>query len=164
MPGGSSLRKQSLPTLADTWEARQPESNARALGRWGQCEWVVQVAAAVKAAEQPSTACPPCQQMLPVSCHGGHVTSFQHCSRAAPFACQAACGKPLECGNHACAALCHRLDVSVSAPCIIEAPHQRLLPCRTRSASWLRLGLRDKAAHDLSFTAHLAFQELYLLC
>ena len=89
----------------------------------------------MKAAGQAFTACPPCQQMLPVSCHGGHVTSFQHCSRAAPFACQAACGKPLECGNHACAAQCHRPDVSVPRACITEAPNQCHLPCRTRSAS-----------------------------
>ena len=110
-------------------------SDARALGRWGQCEWVVQVAVAVKAAGQASTACPPCQQMLPVSCHGGHVTSFQHCSRAAPFACQAACGQPLECSNHTCAAQCHALDVSVQGPCIIAAPNQSHLPCCTGSDS-----------------------------
>jgi len=72
----------------------------------------MQVAEEVKHSESKPTACPPCQQMLPVPCHGGHVTFFQHCNVAGPFSCSKACGQPSKCGNHTCAAPCHPLDVS----------------------------------------------------
>ncbi len=47
-----------------------------------------------------------------MTCHGNHVTFFQHCCVAAPFTCGAACGQALKCGNHTCAAECHPLNVS----------------------------------------------------
>ncbi len=77
-------------------------------------QWPVQVAEQVRQMESSPTACPPCQQMLPMTCHGNHVTFFQHCCVAAPFTCGAACGQPLKCGNHTCAADCHPLNVSSS--------------------------------------------------
>ncbi|CAK0742649.1 hypothetical protein CVIRNUC_001411 [Coccomyxa viridis] len=126
----------------------------------------LEVAAAVKAAEQPSTACPPCQQMLPVSCHGGHVTSFQHCSRAAPFACQAACGKPLECGNHACAALCHRLDTAQPhngcSPCTL--PCQRARSCEHPCPLPCHSGACPRCEEELRMPCHCTRSTISLAC
>ena len=102
-----------------------------------QMTWdcVMQVAENVKQTKSEPTACPPCQQMLPVPCHGGHVTFFQHCNVAGPFSCSKACGQPSKCGNHTCAASCHPLDVSIPehwlwlATCMVSSNAHRTSEC-----------------------------------
>jgi NF-X1-type zinc finger protein NFXL1 len=53
------------------------------------------------------TYCPPCARPLPVACVGGHGSRQLPCSAAARYTCGSACGRPLACGNHACALPCH---------------------------------------------------------
>lgn len=54
-------------------------------------------------------ACPPCVQLVKVSCVGGHgETRFVQCHIGAKgIRCHRSCGRPLLCGVHACQNACH---------------------------------------------------------
>lgn len=56
---------------------------------------------------QCPTLCPPCEVPVPVACIGGHGLKDMPCHAAGPYSCEAACGRPLACGNHVCKRLCH---------------------------------------------------------
>lgn len=53
---------------------------------------------------------PPCQFKVPVTCIGGHETSFWICSNSKPMSCGRICGRKLACGNHVCELQCHKLE------------------------------------------------------
>ncbi|XP_010920864.2 NF-X1-type zinc finger protein NFXL2 [Elaeis guineensis] len=59
----------------------------------------------------PGSPCPPCQEVVWISCFGQHVGEERPivCSNKRQFACQNLCGNLLSCGNHYCTKPCHVL-------------------------------------------------------
>lgn len=61
------------------------------------------------------THCPPCMAPVTLPCFGGHCSAAMPCHQASHFPCQAACGRPLPCGNHSCSKPCHVLQPAAFA-------------------------------------------------
>ena len=81
--------------------------------------------------------CPPCQVTLQLPCHCGKQTLTYRCSNlvrgrtgyGTSLSCGHPCGKPLDCGNHACEESCH------DGPCT---------PCKVRIAARCYCGQTDR--------------------
>ncbi|GBG68527.1 hypothetical protein CBR_g3071 [Chara braunii] len=55
--------------------------------------------------------CPPCSELVIVTCLGQHQARLMPCVTAASHQCQELCGNPLPCGHHTCQKLCHVVTV-----------------------------------------------------
>ncbi|AQK90343.1 sequence-specific DNA binding transcription factor [Zea mays] len=66
----------------------------------------------------PGTPCPPCKEVVLVSCFGQHLGQERTmpCCKWRPFPCENLCGNPLLCGNHYCTKSCHVLEVPLNHP------------------------------------------------
>lgn len=66
----------------------------------------------------PGTPCPPCKEVVLVSCFGQHLGQERAmpCCKWRPFPCENLCGNPLLCGNHYCTKSCHVLEVPLNHP------------------------------------------------
>lgn len=50
---------------------------------------------------------PPCEQLVKVTCIGGHEIADWPCWNSKPTSCQRKCNRALRCGNHKCGLICH---------------------------------------------------------
>ncbi|XP_055333654.1 NF-X1-type zinc finger protein NFXL1-like [Paramacrobiotus metropolitanus] len=87
--------------------------------------------------------CPPCEQLVPVPCFGGHDETLMKCYLKRIASCGRPCGRKMDCGNHLCPLPCHELegaagDVTVDAACeectslctrATPCGHPCILPC-----------------------------------
>lgn len=64
--------------------------------------------------------CPPCQRPVLRACYGGHQKREMSCCEDIGYSCGQLCGRTLQCTNHICKRICHR---------IINAPGQNLVSC-----------------------------------
>ncbi|PNH12668.1 NF-X1-type zinc finger protein [Tetrabaena socialis] len=80
-----------------------------------------QILAATAARGELPSACPPCVQPVQLACVGAHVRRPLPCAQARPYCCAAACGRPLQCGNHACGLPCHAVAYDAIATAVAAA-------------------------------------------
>lgn len=90
------------------------------------CQHACQVRCAGCLSSGRVESCPPCSETVPMACFGGHQDRQVRCSRRVPFACEGTCGKPLPCGRHACASLCHP---KACLPCTAHCDRSRPAGC-----------------------------------
>ncbi|GLI68797.1 hypothetical protein VaNZ11_013294, partial [Volvox africanus] len=79
----------------------------------------VEILAASAAACKLPSACPPCRQPLREICVGRHGSVEMPCCERRPYRCNAACGRPLQCGNHSCALPCHVVADAIGSGTVV---------------------------------------------
>ncbi|XP_066587733.1 NF-X1-type zinc finger protein NFXL1 isoform X2 [Prorops nasuta] len=66
--------------------------------------------------------CPPCEYSVMVTCLGGHETQSWPCHMSNPASCLRPCDRLLNCTNHKCELLCHKIQAENNGegtPCMV---------------------------------------------
>ncbi|GAU98606.1 hypothetical protein RvY_09730-2 [Ramazzottius varieornatus] len=103
--------------------------------------WEMKASPELEVREYP---CGRCEEVVPVSCLGGHDETPMKCCEQRMVSCGRRCGRRLECGNHTCSLVCHAVerptdleqhDPTMCEGCTSLCSHQKacghpcLLPC-----------------------------------
>lgn len=79
--------------------------------------------------ELQTFSCPPCEVSIMVTCIGEHETKPWPCYKAIPTSCGRTCGKLLNCTNHNCQLICHKIDNDNCQQCELPCQFERIPGC-----------------------------------
>ncbi|KAJ3694945.1 hypothetical protein LUZ60_000322 [Juncus effusus] len=85
----------------------------------------------------PGSPCPPCKEIVIVSCFGQHLCQERPfvCANKRQFSCNDLCGNALPCGNHYCTKPCHVLETNTESE-FAEPCEDCNLPCQKAREAW----------------------------